>query len=168
MFEIAKYQNSPIPYVGGKRAMREIILKSFPLQYRRYIEVFGGGASILFAKQKEKFEVYNDFNGDLVNMFRCIKERPLALLKTLKFFPLHSRQDFSILLDFLNGDEPKYPYQKEEMQIAEEYFDKRDEEEIKNIIANMDDKSIPSVMKHFKANYAGKVDMSLVNKIARG
>lgn len=42
------------------------------------------------------------------------------------------------------------------------------EDEIKNIIANMEDKSIPSVMKHFKANYAGKVDMSLVNKIARG
>ena len=42
------------------------------------------------------------------------------------------------------------------------------EEEIRNIIANMEDKSIPSVMKHFKANYAGKVDMSLVNKIARG
>ena len=42
------------------------------------------------------------------------------------------------------------------------------EEEIKNIIAGMDDKSIPSVMKYFKANYAGKVDMGLVNKIARG
>ncbi|MBR6778763.1 MAG: GatB/YqeY domain-containing protein [Clostridia bacterium] len=42
------------------------------------------------------------------------------------------------------------------------------EEEIKDIIANMEDKSIPSVMKHFKANYAGKVDMGLVNKIARG
>ena len=42
------------------------------------------------------------------------------------------------------------------------------EEEIKNIIATMEDKSIPSVMKHFKANYAGKVDMAMVNKIARG
>ena len=42
------------------------------------------------------------------------------------------------------------------------------EEEIKNIIAGMEDKSIPSVMKHFKAEYAGKVDMGLVNKIARG
>ena len=42
------------------------------------------------------------------------------------------------------------------------------EEEIKNIINAMEDKSIPSVMKHFKANYAGKVDMGLVNKIARG
>ena len=41
------------------------------------------------------------------------------------------------------------------------------EDEIKQIIDNMEDKSIPSVMKHFKANYAGKVDMSLVNKIAR-
>ena len=42
------------------------------------------------------------------------------------------------------------------------------EDEIKAIIELMEDKSIPSVMKHFKANYAGKVDMSLVNKIARG
>ena len=42
------------------------------------------------------------------------------------------------------------------------------EEEIKNIIAGMEDKSIPSIMKHFKAEYAGKVDMGLVNKIARG
>jgi len=42
------------------------------------------------------------------------------------------------------------------------------EEEIRNIINAMEDKSIPSVMKHFKANYAGKVDMGLVNKVARG
>ena len=41
------------------------------------------------------------------------------------------------------------------------------EDEIKNVIAGLEDKSIPSVMKHFKANYAGKVDMGLVNKIAR-
>jgi uncharacterized protein YqeY len=42
------------------------------------------------------------------------------------------------------------------------------EDEIKDIITNMEDKSIPSIMKHFKANYAGKVDMGLVNRIARG
>ena len=41
------------------------------------------------------------------------------------------------------------------------------EEEVKEIINTMEDKSIPSVMKHFKANYVGKVDMSLVNQIAR-
>lgn len=42
------------------------------------------------------------------------------------------------------------------------------EEEIKAIIASLNDKSMPAVMKHFKANYAGKVDMGLVCKIARG
>ena len=42
------------------------------------------------------------------------------------------------------------------------------EDEIKEVIDSLEDKSIPFVMKYFKANYAGKVDMSLVNKIARG
>lgn len=42
------------------------------------------------------------------------------------------------------------------------------EEEIKDIIASLEDKSMPNIMKHFKANYNGKVDMGLVNKIARG
>ncbi len=43
-----------------------------------------------------------------------------------------------------------------------------EEDEIKAIIATLEDKSLPSVMKHFKSNYAGKVDMGLVSKIARG
>ncbi len=42
-----------------------------------------------------------------------------------------------------------------------------DENEIKAIILGLEDKSIPAVMKHFKANYDGKVDMGLVSKIAR-
>ena len=53
--------------------------------------------------------------------------------------------------------------------ILEKYLPQMmSEDEIRNIIAGMEDKSMPSVMKHFKANYAGKVDMQLVNKIARG
>lgn len=42
------------------------------------------------------------------------------------------------------------------------------EEEILNEISKLEDKSIPNIMKHFKTNFAGKVDMSLVNKLARG
>ncbi|MCQ2793474.1 MAG: GatB/YqeY domain-containing protein [Bacilli bacterium] len=41
------------------------------------------------------------------------------------------------------------------------------EDEIRKEIEKLSDKSIPSVMKHFKANFEGKVDMGLVNKIAR-
>lgn len=52
--------------------------------------------------------------------------------------------------------------------IIEKYLPKlMSEDEIRKVIASLEDKSIPSVMKHFKANYDGKVDMSLVSKIAR-
>ena len=41
------------------------------------------------------------------------------------------------------------------------------EEEIKKIISSLDDKSVPNVMKYFKANYAGKVEMALVSKVLK-
>lgn len=41
------------------------------------------------------------------------------------------------------------------------------EDEICSVIGALEDKSIPSIMKHFKANFNGKVDMGTVNKIAR-
>ena len=37
-------------------------------------------------------------------------------------------------------------------------------EEIKDIILKLEDKSVPFVMKHFKAEYNGKVDMKLVSE----
>lgn len=43
-----------------------------------------------------------------------------------------------------------------------------DEAEIRSIIDKLEDKSIPAVMKHFKLNYNGKVDMGLVNKVLKG
>lgn len=40
-------------------------------------------------------------------------------------------------------------------------------EEIKAEIEKLDDKSIPSVMKHFKANFAGKCDMRDVQNVLK-
>lgn len=40
-------------------------------------------------------------------------------------------------------------------------------EEILTEIEKLEDKSMPSIMKHFKTTFAGKVDMSLVSQIAR-
>ena len=58
---------------------------------------------------------------------------------------------------------------KMQKALIEKYLPKlMSEEEIRKIIASLEDKSMPSVMKHFKLNYDGKVDMSLVSKIARG
>lgn len=40
-------------------------------------------------------------------------------------------------------------------------------DEIKEIILSLADKSVPSVMRHFKANYNGKCDMKEVNEVLR-
>lgn len=53
--------------------------------------------------------------------------------------------------------------------ILEKYLPQMmSEDEIRQIINGLEDKTMPGIMKYFKANYAGKVDMQLVNKIARG
>ena len=42
-----------------------------------------------------------------------------------------------------------------------------EEDEIKNIILSLEDKTLPSIMKHFKVNYQGKADMKMVSEIAK-
>ena len=41
-----------IPWVGGKSLLAKKIVSMFPDNFDRYIEVFGGGGSVLFAKDK--------------------------------------------------------------------------------------------------------------------
>jgi uncharacterized protein YqeY len=41
------------------------------------------------------------------------------------------------------------------------------EADIRGEIKKLADQSLPSIMKHFKTNFAGKVDMGLVNQIAK-
>lgn len=81
-------------WVGGKKALRDEVLKRFPLYYERYIEVFGGGGWVLFHKPPgNDFEVYNDFNGLLTNLYRCVRDKPDLLMNSLRYV-LNSREDF--------------------------------------------------------------------------
>ena len=81
-------------WIGGKKALRDEIIARFPLDYKRYIEVFGGGGWVLFHKNSGgDFEVYNDFNPLLANLYRYVREHPDALLEQLKYV-LNSRIDF--------------------------------------------------------------------------
>ena len=61
-----------------------------------------------------------------------------------------------------------YKTTMDKIQILQSYLPKMmSEDEIRKVIASLDDKYTPSVMKHFKTNFAGKVDMGLVSKVAR-
>ena len=64
----------------------------------RYIEVFGSADRVLFSREQDgAMEVFNDYNGDLINLYRCVRERTFALLRELNFLPLQSRDEFNLL-----------------------------------------------------------------------
>ena len=84
-------------WIGGKKALRDEILARFPLEYKRYIEVFGGGGWVLFHKPAGRdFEVYNDFNPNLANLYRCVRDHPKELIAELTYV-LNSRTDFDFV-----------------------------------------------------------------------
>ena len=95
--------NSFMSWVGGKKALRDEILARFPLEYKRYIEVFGGAGWVLFHKPPgNDFEVFNDFNGNLVNLYRCVREQPDKLKDELRYI-LNSRLDFEYMKHVLHS-----------------------------------------------------------------
>ena len=93
--------NSFMPWVGGKKALRSILVSMFPVYYEKYIEVFGGGGWVLFYKPPEKFEVYNDLNSWLVNLYRCVRDKSEELMDELRYV-LNSREDFYRALALLS------------------------------------------------------------------
>ncbi len=101
--------NSFMSWVGGKKALREEIVQRFPLSYERYIEVFGGGGWVLFHKPPGRdFEVYNDFNSLLANLYRCVRDRHEELIDSLRYV-LNSREDFELIKQALARDNVNLP-----------------------------------------------------------
>ncbi|MCI8503682.1 MAG: DNA adenine methylase [Hungatella sp.] len=88
--------DSFLTWIGGKKALRKKIVEQFPKNgtFGRYVEVFGGAGWVLFFSERHaKIEVYNDINGSLVNLFRCIKYHPTAVQEELEYI-LMSREQF--------------------------------------------------------------------------
>ena len=90
--------NSFMSWVGGKKSLRDKIIIRFPLEYGRYIEVFGGAGWVLFHKTPEAFEVFNDANSNLVNLYRCVRKNPRKLIKKLMFM-INARDDFRCIVE---------------------------------------------------------------------
>ncbi|WP_113675720.1 DNA adenine methylase [Vallitalea guaymasensis] len=86
--------NSFIGWIGGKNYLKKEITKRFPKEFSKYVEVFGGAGWVLFYKDEHaKTEIYNDFNSELVNLFKCIKYHRPEVQRELSFV-LNSRQLF--------------------------------------------------------------------------
>ncbi len=64
-----------IGWIGGKSQLKKYIIPLIPTNCNRYIEVCGGAGWVLFGKPKIKgqMEVFNDIDGDLINLYKQIK-----------------------------------------------------------------------------------------------
>lgn len=122
---------TPVSWMGNKTSILHILYALFPLNYERYIEPFGGSGAVLLGKKKpDKFEVYNDFNHNLVNLFQCMRDRPVALIEEIGFLNLNSRDDFNRNKEFFKDEKFKDRFIEEEMEKIQLIFDKPTADEL--------------------------------------
>jgi len=93
------------PYLGGKQFLVDRLIPMMP-KHKVYVEVFGGAASLLLNKEPSEVEVYNDADGDLVNLLMQIRDEPERLVKLADSLP-YSRQLYeSWCKEFVRGIKP--------------------------------------------------------------
>ncbi len=110
---------TPVSWVGNKTSILHILYALFPLGYGRYIEPFGGSGAVLLGKAvPDKFEVYNDYNSNLVNLFRCMRDRPMDFIRELGFLNLNARDDFIVLKHFFEKMEFTDEFLNQELDLT--------------------------------------------------
>lgn len=60
-----------IGWIGGKKRIAKELISIMP-PHETYVELFMGSASVFFAKKKAKYNIINDINNNLVNLFRIV------------------------------------------------------------------------------------------------
>lgn len=126
---------TPVSRVGNKTPILNIIYSLFPMKYNRFIEVFGGSGAVLLGKPKvDSFEVWNDFDKDLVNLFRCMKKRTMAVIRELGFMTLNSRDDFNVLVRFFHNEKFDDEFMNEELELTQIMLDPPKAEELIGIV----------------------------------
>ena len=95
---------SPVVYYGGKSMLAPWIVSHFP-SHRVYVELFGGGASVLLAKERCPVEIYNDIWDEVVNFFRVARNRGQELKEKLRLTP-YARAEFEAVITDPATDDP--------------------------------------------------------------
>lgn len=150
---------TPVSRVGNKTAILHILYALFPIQYGRFIDVFGGSGSVLLGNPEIcPFEVYNDFDRNLANLFRCMKERTMAVIRELGFCRLNSREDFIAIRRFFENEQFDDKYLSEELRLTQILFPPPEANELmemrKRITADYDVRRAAMFLKLLRFSYS--------------
>jgi len=91
-------------YHGGKFRLAEWVISFFP-EHNCYVEPFGGAAGVLINKPRSYAEVYNDLDGEIVNVFRVLRDQVMSerLIEKCILTPF-SRDEF--IASYESSDDP--------------------------------------------------------------
>jgi len=106
---------SPVTWIGGKSRLLKYILpliRPFPTE-ALYVEPCGGSGVVILNKEPHPSETYNDADGDLVNLFRVIRDPDgvVHLWWQLINTPV-SRQEFGEALEAAKNYSPESPVKR--------------------------------------------------------
>lgn len=85
--------NAILKYPGAKWRIADWIIAHFP-EHKVYCEPFFGSGAVFFKKSPSYIETINDIDGDIVNLFRVIRECPEELADKIALTP-YARDEFA-------------------------------------------------------------------------
>ena len=91
----------PLPYYGGKHKLAPWISSLLPAR-NAYCEPFAGMLSVLLSRRPSTVEAANDLDGDIVNWWRMVRDRPDDLAEKVVFTPW-SLEEFKLAKKLLLG-----------------------------------------------------------------
>lgn len=83
-----------IKYPGSKWKVSDWILSHYP-PHKTYLEPFFGSGACFFNKKPSYIETINDIDGDIVNLFRVVREHPDELARMIQLTP-YAREEYEM------------------------------------------------------------------------
>ena len=81
--------NTVLKYPGSKWSSAGWIISNFPAGYEKmtYLEPFFGSGAVFFNKERSAIETINDLDGNVVNLFKAIRDFPEELARLIELTP---------------------------------------------------------------------------------
>lgn len=93
-----------LKYPGAKWRLTDWIISLMP-PHKSYLEPFFGSGAVFFRKPPSPIETINDLDGEIVNLFRVVRDQPEALERAVALTP-YSREEYEAAwMRYKAGDE---------------------------------------------------------------